>query len=102
MKVIAELVDMIEDELEGADNYAETALRLKNDYPVLAKKLNELAGEEMGHFKILHTEIAKLIEEYRKQYGEPPKEMLAVYRYEHDKQIRQAAEIRAMIDSFNS
>lgn len=101
MKIIAKVIDMIQDELDGAEEYAECALKVKTEHPSLAKRFNELSQVEMQHFKILHTEVEKLIQDYREQNGEPPKEMLAIYNYEHEKAIKKAAEIKAMIDEFD-
>ena len=102
MKIIAKIVDFIGDELEASEHYAKCALEHKDEYPKLAAKLNELAGVEMGHVKILHGEVVRLIEDYRREKGEPPKEMLAIYNYEHEKQIKEAALIKQMIAEFES
>ena len=42
----------------------------------------------------LHEEVSELIEEYRKQKGEPPKEMMVLYEYLHEKHIGTATQIR--------
>ena len=63
MKVIAKLIDMMHDELEGADEYAMCALKYKSEHPKLAQRLNELAGVELQHLKILHGEVERLIED---------------------------------------
>lgn len=102
MKIIAQVVDMIDDELDGAEEYAEYALKCKADHPKLAAKFNELAQVELGHVKQLHTEVVRLIDEYRQQHGEPPKEMLLIYNYEHDKQIRRSAGISSLINAYNN
>ena len=102
MKIIAKMVDFIDDELEGAEDYAKMAIEIKADHPKLAAKLNELATVEMSHMRQLHTEVVRIIEEYRVKNGEPPKEMLAIYNYEHKKQINRAAIIKQMIDEFQS
>lgn len=102
MKIIAKIIDFIDDELEGAENYAKCAVEHKAEHPKLAAKLNELAQVEMGHVKQLHSEVVRLIENYRATNGEPPKEMLAIYNYEHKKQISRIAIIRQMIDEFSS
>lgn len=101
MKVIAQIVDLIEDELSGARQYAELALKYRPEHPKLADKLHELAGVEMTHVKQLHAEAERLISEERERSGEPPAAMLAVYEFEHRKQIKQAAEARAMIEEYN-
>ena len=101
MKVIAKIVDLIEDEIDGAQQYAELAIKYKTEHPRLAEKLHELAGVEMAHVKALHTEATRLIEETRQRDGEPPAAMLAIYEYEHQKQIKHAAEIKALLDEYN-
>ena len=100
MKIIEKVISMIDDELDGAEEYAECALKVKSEYPSLAKRFNELSQVEMQHFRILHAEVEKLIQEYRDQHGEPPASMLAVYKYEHEKAIKKAAEVKAMIEEF--
>ena len=102
MKIIEKVIGMIDDELDGAEEYAECALKQKSEYPSLAKRFNELAGVEMQHMRILHGEIEKLIADYREKHGEPPAAMLAVYNYEHEKAIKKAAEIKAMIEEFSA
>lgn len=50
----------------------------------------------------LHDEVARLIDEVRQRDGEPPAGMLAVYEYEHDKQIGKASKIKQMIAEYRS
>ena len=102
MKVIAKIIDMIQDELDGAEEYALSAMKWKKDYPKLSEKLHELASTEMQHSRILHDAVTNLIDTYRSEHGEPPSDMLAIYNYEHEKAIKQAAEIRSYIDEYNA
>ena len=100
MKVIAKIVDLIEDEIDGAQQYAELAVKYKTEHPKLAEKLHELAGVEMSHAKALHAEATRLIEEARQRDGEPPAAMLAVYEYLHQEQIEKAAEVMTLQGMF--
>ena len=102
MKVIAKLIDMMHDELEGAEEYAMCALKYKAEHPKLAQRLNELAGVELQHLKILHGEVERMIEDYRSKEGEPPADMLAVYNYEHEKMIKEAAKVKTYISDFDA
>ena len=102
MKIIAKIVDMIQDELDGAEKYALCAIKWKTEYPKLSARLNELAGVEMQHSRILHDEVTRLIESYRQEHGEPPADMLAIYNYEHEKAIKKAAQIKSLIDEYNA
>ena len=102
MQIISKLVDMIQDELDGAEEYAMYALQWKAKYPKLSARLVELSGVEMQHSRILHDEVTRIIESYRQENGEPPKEMIAVYEYEHKKAIKQAAKVKSIIDEYNA
>ena len=94
MKIIKELSEMIEDELEGAEEYAKMACYFKAEYPQLSKTLYEISTEEMRHMEMLHIEVVGLIEKHRKEHGEPPPAMLAVYDYLHKKNIEWANKIK--------
>lgn len=102
MKIIQQIVSYIDDELEGAEDYIESAVQQKAERPRLADKFVELAEAEMNHMKILHGEAVKLIEEVRQRDGEPPADMLAVYEYEHAKQTKRAAYINQMIADYRN
>lgn len=94
MKIIETLSEKIEEEINDAKEYARMALEYREEYPELAQTLNDLSLEEMGHMNRLHTAVAGIIEQYRKDKGEPPTAMLAVYDYLHKKQIKHAAEAK--------
>lgn len=64
------------------------------EHPKLAETLNELSREEQTHINRLHDEVVRIIEEYRKEKGEPPADMLAVYEYLHKRHIEKALEIK--------
>lgn len=94
MKIIKCLSELIEGELLDADKYIELAMRWKHDEPDTADLFYELSVEEMGHMEKLHEEVAELIDEYRKEHGEPPKDMMVLYEYLHEKHIGTATQIK--------
>lgn len=96
MKLIQMLCEMVDDEISDAHKYAKCALEYKDTHPNLSKVFFDLSGAEMQHMTILHTEVAKLIEKYRQEKGEPPEGMKAVYDYLHQKQIDKAAEVKTL------
>lgn len=94
MKIIRCLSEKIEDELQDAQEYIELAMKWKADEPDAADLFHDLSIEEMGHVEKLHKEAEDLIEDYRKKHGEPPKDMMTLYNYLHEKHISKAMEIR--------
>jgi len=94
MKIIKCLSEKIEDELQDASDYIDLAMKWKNEAPDTADLFYELSVEEMGHMDKLHQEVTELIEEYRKEHGEPPRDMMVLYEYLHEKHIGTATQIR--------
>ena len=102
MKIIVKLVDLIGEELCDAKRYIKLAEQERSQHTSLSECFATLAEAEMGHVRKLHDEVEKLIEEVRMRDGEPPAEMLAVYDYEHKKQIEKANKIKRMIDAYRN
>ena len=100
MKIIKKISEMIMDEAEGAECYAKKALMYKDERPDIEKMFYNLANEELGHVNVLHNAVVELSEEYRKENGEPPEAMKAVYDYLHEKQIEEVAEVKSMLAEY--
>lgn len=100
MKVIKELTERIEEEIDGAEEYVKEAIKLKHEYPSLAKTLYDISNQEMTHIDMLHSEVVKLIEEHRRMHGEPPAPMMAVYQYLHERHIDKVNNIRMLQNEF--
>ena len=94
MKIIKCLSEKIEDELQDAQDYIDLAMKWKTDEPETADLFHELSVEEMSHVDKLHKEVVDLIEDYRKENGEPPKDMMTLYDYLHEKHIATATRIK--------
>ena len=100
MKLIETLSDKISEEIHDAKSYAKMALEQKDTRPDLARTLYTISLEEMDHMARLHNAVVEIIETYRKEHGEPPAAMMAVYDYLHKKQIAKAADAKALQDLF--
>lgn len=100
MKLIKELTEMIEEEIEGAEEYVKEAIKLKHEHPSLAKTLYDISNQEMSHIDMLHSEVVKLIEEHRRTHGEPPAPMMAVYQYLHERHIDKVNNIRMLQNEY--
>jgi rubrerythrin len=101
MRIIKELSEMIEEELEGAENYAKCALKHKDDNPSLANVFYEISTQEMRHVNMLHDEVVKLIKNHREKYGEPPAAMMAIYDFQHNRQIEKSKEVKILQSQYH-
>ena len=96
MKIIEKLCEYIEEEINDAAKYIKHALKIRDEYPDAAEMMNLLSAEEMKHMQMLHNQVVKIIENYRKMVGEPPAEMMAVYDYLHQKYIEEAKAVKVL------
>lgn len=102
MVIIKLLADKIEEELEDACSYAKSALKYKEEYPSVAKTFYDLSLDEMEHMSMLHGEVTKLIESYRREHGEPPEAMQIIYDYVHEKHMDKAAKVKIYQEQYKS
>lgn len=96
MKIIKKLVKMIDEELSDAEKYADCALKMREENPSLAMVFYNLSLEEMKHMNMIHAEVVKIIDAYRKEHGDPPAAMLAIWEYKHEEHVEWAEKITAM------
>jgi hypothetical protein len=86
----------MDEEIGDAEKYAALAMKYKDADPDLARVYYALSLEEMEHMAKLHAAAENIIKKYRDEKGEPPADMMRVYQILHEKQIRRAANVKAM------
>lgn len=94
MIVIKELIEKMDDELNGASSYIDMAHKYRDTDKALADMFYMKSLEEYKHHDDLHAHVARIIQVYRAKNGEPPVEMQAVYDWEHKKAIEKAKDIK--------
>lgn len=100
MKLIQQISEMIEEEIEGACHYAKEAVKHKDDDEMLAKTFYDIAGVELHHVNMLHEQVTRIIEQHRRDHGEPPSAMKAVYDYLHEKQVEKVNKVKHYLSMF--
>lgn len=100
MKIIRDLEEAISDEISDIRKYARWAADLKADHPNLAQVLYNISTQEDAHQAALHNEVVKLIEEHRRNHGDPPPVMKALYDHMHQKHIDDLANARMYQDVY--
>ena len=100
MQKIKDLCDHIKDELEDAEEYIRAASMCKDRDRDVADTYCRLAEEEMSHVNLLHKQVVRVIEEYRRANGDPPPVMQARYDLLHEIHLSEANKIRMMIQLY--
>lgn len=98
MRTIAKYVDHIEEEIEGAKEYAERYVeaRVRGDMNK-ANKYKEMANDELHHATIIHEFAVEEIEALRKVYT-PPTNMLEKWDKAHKEFVERVAWIKQMLN----
>lgn len=97
MEKIKKLSDRIEREIESAHDYAQSAFDAKESDPNIAETYYKLAVNKLNDMGALHTQVVEVINEYRKEHGEPPEAMRILYDILHKKHIENAAAVKGML-----
>ena len=100
MKMIAEIVEDIREELEGAEHYAKKATQYKEQDRRLAGMYADLASQELSHVDALHTQAVRLIQDQKATSTEVPAGMQAVWDWEHKHMVDRVARIKILLDQY--
>jgi len=100
MLIIKKLSKMIKEEISDAAKYAQCALNHKEEDRNLADTFYTLANEELNHMEMLHSQVVRIINAYRKEKGEVPAAMQALYDYVHEEQIEEVKEVKLLLTMY--
>ena len=96
MKVISEMVKHIDEELEGAKEYAESYLMCKAEGKSRASTFKQMAQDELNHSINLHSFAVEDIQKLKEAY-QPPTEMQEMWDKSHKQYIEKVAWIKQML-----
>lgn len=100
MKLVKDIVEQINEELDSAKLYIKSASKYKSEYPQIANMYYEMSLTEMTHVDKLHGSVVSLINEMKAKGVEIDPKMMAIYEYEHNKAMEEATEIKVMQEMF--
>ena len=100
MKIIKMLVEQIEEEACGAEDYAKKAMEYKEEDKVLADTYAKLAEVELQHVDLLHTQVVRIIKAWEAKGNTAPPEMTAIWQWEHSKAVDHIARVRVMLNMY--
>lgn len=100
MKIIKNLVEDIEEELEGAEHYAKLATQYKEEDRTLADVYAKFADVELEHVDALHGQAVRMIKAQKSTGASAPASMQAVWDWEHEKMVDNVARIKTMLSMY--
>ena len=100
MKMIAKVIEDMLEELHDAKHRIKNAYNYKAEYPEIAKREYEIAVQELSHAEKDHASAVELVEKYRKEKGDLPEYMAAIWEEKHERYIDKHAIVKCMIDTY--
>ena len=100
MKILKDLIEKANDTLEEIEWYAEKAHHLRTEHKALANTYIKVAEAHVEIYGMLHERMVELIEEKKKEGHVAPASMMAIWDYEHEKMVKEFAEVKFMIDDY--
>lgn len=97
MKMIAEIVEDIREELDGAEHYAKKATQYKGMDDRISSMYSTMAAQELSHVDTLHEQAVRLIQAHRAEGHEVPAGMQAVWDWEHSILVDKTAKIKVLL-----
>lgn len=97
MKRIGELVHLIDDELEGAEVYAEKYVEMKADGNAWSNKFREMAMDEMKHANNIHELAMQEIDKLNKVF-KPRADMQNKWNESHTAYVEKSNWINEMLN----
>lgn len=97
MRKIKQLVELIDEELEGAQTYAEKYVEYKaEDDSTWANRFKQMSNDELNHANYIHELAVKTIDSISKVYA-APLEMQEKWDKCHEKYVEKASQIKQML-----
>ena len=95
MKFLEDMAERMDDELDGAEEYAVAALHKKESHPALAKHYHDMAMDELRHASYFNDAA----EEYVKAHPDKP-ELKHVWEFVKRHADREIAEVDKMLAKY--
>jgi len=87
------MLDQLEEELEGAEEYTKCAMATKAEVPDVGDMYMRMANQEMEHANNIHNAIDKLVRDDR-----VPHDLRTVWEWQNKKFMRWAEKIRMKME----
>ena len=100
MKILVNLIEKANDTMDEIEWYAEKAHHIRTEHKELADTYIKIADMHIDIYKMLHERMVELIDETKRKGVQPPPEMLAIWNYEHEKLVKEFAEVKFLVEEY--
>ena len=100
MKILSHLIEKANDTMDEIEFYSEQAHHLKVEHKSLADAYIKVAEMHITIYGILHDQMVALIDKYKKEGNEPPKEMTVIWAYEHEKLVKEFEHMKYLVEDY--
>lgn len=100
MVIIRNICHDIKEKIHDSDKDIRKAIELKHEYPDLANDYYEFSVERMQEALDLHSEVVKIIDDYRKREGEPNETMMNLFDFEHKIIMEQSEDVKILQEHY--
>ena len=106
MKIIKEITEHIEEEMEGINEYIHFAGKVKHEHEYLYDAIITIIPQEIKHIEMLHESVVREInkerERLKSQGKEIPAFMLETWNDEHEEYVEEMAKIKYKFETLKS
>lgn len=101
MEMMKKICKCIKYEIEGAEDYAKMAIKLKDTDKASADIFYTMANQELGHIDMLHNMCQKHIDTHKNK-GEATEAMTVIWDYEKENRMEWIANIKNLLAMYKS
>ena len=100
MKCMEMIMEDMADEVEGAEHYAELAVKYKDHDHDLAEMYYNMSKQEAGHAENLYAQGHRIMCKIKENDPEDYKKMLWAWEWEHGKTMEELGEARVLQEMY--
>ena len=100
MRILAELIEKMNDTMDEIEWYAEKAHAIRHEHKELADVYIKIANEHIEIYKMLHAEAIELIEDERRSGKTPSEAMLLAWQCMHERRVKDFAEVKYLVSEY--
>lgn len=98
MRAIAEVIDWIDDEIDGCEQYSAAAMKAKDAGDMESSRVYcDMANAELNHAVALHGIVVRKIRDAEADGVTVPAGMMEIWNWKHEKYIDRVAKARVML-----